>query len=527
MKENRDVQANSFRKGLMIDASDIIMPEDRIRYAQNVRLENGKGSSFVASNLSGTDVAFTMTAGFKPIASQEFNGVLYIISWNNVVGNEHYGKIEIGSYPSPNYSTPENPNGAAAYRPFNNLDDAPFRTDAFGTSGLSKPVIQKLEIQPDYDESVNLCFTIGGQRPRIVNSRFIAQENGTIFSLAPDRRSSGVNGASTNAYTTASVAEETSLILYSTQVMRVGFQSIAEGGRLKPGNYQYVFYYMTEDFNKTAVTGQSSVCQVAFGNSLNYLYAGDETQETTKRVHLRLSNLDEDFKYVKVYFQYSSGEAALTQQYVELTRPIEITGTQMDFYHTGYEETALVSADEVNIDYTSISSANASTQVGGYYFLGNVTSDTVDWDSYRSAAYSAIPSYQEKAISLLNSTLPGYADPTNVYNYLGYMSRETYPWGIVFLMKDGSTSPVFPIRGADFPYETPSQAPIFSTSDNNKGLVTFPWSNTKPFYNACCKCQHYIQYCWFLLCERTACSQCNYPGNTFTHNESSYYLSGQ
>jgi frataxin-like iron-binding protein CyaY len=484
MKENRDVQVNTFTKGMMPDASDIIMPSEIVRFGQNIRLVNTIGSSYVLTNISGTESAFTLTANYKPIAAQEFNGVLYIISWNNTVGSAGYGYVELGSYPSPKYDTPDNPNGTPAYRPLNNFDGGAFRTDAFGTSGTVKPVIQKLEIQPDYDRSVNLCFTIAGSRPRIVNTKFIAENNGTVFSIAPERRAGNVNSAASNSYTTASVNEETSLLLFSTQVMRLSLQGIQEGGKLKPGNYQYVFYYMTEDFNRTAVIGQSSVCQIAHGTSVNYLRGGDHTEETSKRVHLRLSNIDQDFKYIKVYFLYSSGEASLTQQYIELTRPTEISSDTMDFFHTGFEDTAEVSQDEVNIDYTPITSADASTQVGGYYFLANVSSNSVNWDSYRSASYNAVPTVVEKSISVLNSTLPGYADPSNVYNYMGYMGRETYPFGIVYIMKDGSLSPVFPIRGGDFPYQTPSQQPTFSPSNTNKGLITFPWSNGRPAYDS-------------------------------------------
>jgi len=414
---------------MAIDPSDMVMPSDTLRFGQNLRIVNHQSSSYVVTNLQGTEDEFQLTNGYKAIATQEYANVLYILSWN-----EANGYIELGSYPSPIYGSTGYDN---TYRPLNNFN-APgaFRTNLFGTVAGETPIVQKLEIQQDFDNSVNILFTLKDLKPRIVNSKFEA----FTFEQLPDR-----TGASSNTYTTSSIEKETSLIPYTSKILTVDYNTIEDGGKLKPGNYQYVFYYMTENFNRTSVIEQSSICQVFYGNTQTNVQGGDETQVTNKRVKLSLSNIDTDFKYLKVYVLYSAGQDGLLQQYLEFVQPIEIKDmTSMDFIHSGYEEVTEVAQSEVDIDYATIQSANVSTQVGGYYLLGDVKQREITYTDLRTAASALTPTLSYKTLQLSGS-LQGYANPENTYKYLGYMGGETYAFGIVFIMNDGSTSPVFPI----------------------------------------------------------------------------------
>lgn len=456
MSVNKDMQVSTFSKGLSLDPSDMVLPNDTMRYGQNVRIINNQSSSFVATNLQGTDVSFQLTSGYEPVAIQEYAGVLYIISWNST-----NGYLELGSYPSPAYSG----GSINAYRPLNNYNNSDFRVppSVFGTQTANgKPIIQKLELQFEYDQSVNMCFTIKGQKPRIVNTKFTSTNNGTSLSVLPAR--TGL--ATSNEYTTSSVDKETQLILSSSKILKIDFTGIENGGgALKPGNYHYVFYYLSEDFNRTSVIGQSSTCQVFFGDNENSVIGGDETQMTSKRVKLTLSNLDTDFKYLKVYVMYSSGQNTLTQQYLEFVQPIEITSeNNFVFTHTGYEELTEVSQEEVNIDYASIQSAYSMTQVGGYLMLGGIKEREYTFSSLKTAAGQITPVLAKKTLSIASGL---YQNASNTYNYLGYMSGETYAFAIVFIMKDGSLSPAFPIK---------SKNQGNTAVNDGKGIVTFNYA---------------------------------------------------
>ncbi len=481
---------NTFHEGMNLDISDFVIKKGMARFNQNVRLINLGGSSYVITNLQGNDLSFQLSNGFRPVSTQEHRNVLYIISWNQATA-----QLEIGSYPSPDPVL--GGTNFNVYRPFNNLIGGPTVngvTNAFRLlmSDLQLPntfpIIQKMELQSDYDRSTNVLFTVRdgtrNYKPRIVNCRFSSElgPSGLRLEYTPLREGT----ANTNEYTLSSVDKETTTIIYSPKILKIEYGQISPGGKLKPGNYVYVFQYMTEDFNKTNVIGQSSICQVAFGQTNLYRKGGDETQETDLRVVLKLSNLDTDFKFLKAYAFYSSGQLGIVQQYLEFTNPIAITGESMDFIHNGYEELAEVSQDTVNVDHVIVDGADASTQVGGYYMLGGIRQRSYNFKIFKEGTIQAKLDFFEKPLTL--NPLPGYADPENVYKYMGNFGREAYPYGIVYIMPDGSLSPVFPCKGVDFDSTSygvlgrvDEAAPTPTTW--YKGIVRMPWTNHYPTFD--------------------------------------------
>lgn len=464
-----EITGNTFSEGFNMDLSDFVIRDSMLRYARNIRIINHEGASYVVTNIKGTETAFLITSGFVPVAEKEHNEVLYLVLWNQTTQ-----EIEVGSYPSPDYGDAQ---GTNKYRPFNNLDDAAFRTSSFGIA--SQPSVD-ITIQDDYDRSINAVLTIKGHVPRIINSKFKVESDGSgnkTFTIIPDRP----GNANSNSYSASSVEKETRLIVSSDKVLGIDFTGIQSGGKIKPGNYTYVFHYMTEDQNLTNVVGQSSVCQVFFGSSENSMYAGDETMETDKRVVLQLSNVDVEFKYLKVYMLYSAGQEGTFEQFLEFTKPITITGTSMQFIHSGFEELAEVSQDVVNEDLGIISGVDTLTQINGYLFLGGIKEFAYDLEPFRKFAGAVIPTFATKQIS--TAGVGGYMNPANTYNFLGHMGRESYPYGIVFILPGGVLSPVFPIKGKIF-NSSFSGTPSFTAADQVNGVVTYPYSNHYlPFEN--------------------------------------------
>jgi hypothetical protein len=58
---------------------------------------------------------------------------------------------------------------------------------------------------------------------------------------------------------------------------------------------------------------------------------------------------------------------------------------------------------------------------------------------------------------IINAKSMGYYDSQYIYDYTGYWPGELYRLGIVYILKDGSLSPVFNIRGAtNIPLKDPS-----------------------------------------------------------------------
>ncbi len=418
----------------------------------NIRIIDLDSSSYAITNLRGTEVVFTLTAGYLPIGAAQFDNVLYIVSFS--AGDS---LVEIGSFGSPDYSGLGG--SQEVYRPLNNLDDGPFRTSVFGYSSDS---FVKVVIQPEYDGSMNLILFEKNNLPRLVNTKIVRALDGTVLEVAPDRP----DQASTNEYTAATVAEESKLILTSSKILKIALNAIEVGGKLKYGTYRYYFAYMTEDFNTTEIVGQSGLCTAFTGPQLLNLRGGNSSQETDKRVVLTLTNLDTTFKYLKVYVLYSSGVEGLEQQMLEIVTPLEITSTFAFFYHTGFEEVLEVDQDVVNINFQIIDAATTGDQINGYLVAGGIREQLQDLTPFKDAALTVQMNEgtQELGFSGSLSAIEAYADAANVYNKLPYFSAETYAVRMVFILPGGKLTPPFVVKGRDY---------IAGGATNNDGLIRF------------------------------------------------------
>jgi hypothetical protein len=460
-----DKSINTFNEGMNLNLADLVMKQTMSRLCMGMRIIDLDSSTYALTNIRGTEETFQLTSGYIPLASEQYKNVLYILSINPTTNIS-----EIGTYPSPAYGGGTSYN---VYRPLNNLNAGPFRTSAFGYSVDDN---LKLIMQPDYDESTNIIIIGKNRFPRIVNSKF------KIIGTTPIITDARPGNANSNTYVTSTLDKETRLEVFSDQVLKIAFNGIQIGGKIKPGNYQYIFYYMTEDFARTEVIGQSATCQVAFGSSYNTKRGGDQTEETGLKVSLTLTNVDTDFKYLKVYALYSSGLDGLQQQYLEFVNPLTISGSTIQFSHTGFESLKEVSQDVVNTSFYGIDSANTGEQINGYLILGGIQERKVSLQDLATGALAMQPEFNTKEI--VPVAVPGYADPSNVYNYTGSFGDESYPYGVVYILPGGALSPAFPVQGKLFTSSIVSSNPVSAPSNQANGIVTFPSSNHfLPFSN--------------------------------------------
>jgi hypothetical protein len=85
-------------------------------------------------------------------------------------------------------------------------------------------------------------------------------------------------------------------------------------------------------------------------------------------------------------------------------------------------------------------------------FLGNVQKPTCNYKELQNLAlcFAVTPSY--KSYNNVDHNYDGdfkntYYNSQFIYNYTGYWPEEVYRIGMVFILSDGSNSPVFNIRG--------------------------------------------------------------------------------
>lgn len=585
---------NTFLEGLNLNLSDYTLKNTQLRIGMNIRILDLDSSSYVITNIRGTEIGFTLSPGFVPLAAKQFDNVIYILSIN-----PDTSFCELGSFGSPGtgYSPIINPlrlwsiktagdyglaghtyftmtaspkvsdlmstplvmpinttlqlsytwgisdvgasafsgsivytfyssstilytktftfsgsgdiapsttiethlfstgnltsvtlqvfktTGSAAilvtpllqaietggiediYRPFSNLDGGPFDTTVFGYS-LGDFV--KMELQAEYDGSINVILFEKDVPPRIINSGFLRSDSGTLI-ISPLRPSD----ASSNQYTSNSVDEQTKLILSSSVVLQVALSSISSGGQLKYGTYIYYFAYQTEDFNNTDIIGQSGLCAIFTGLDAGHIKGGLSSQTTDKKVTLTLSRIDTNYTYLKIYALYSSGEQGLEQQLLEFTVPTQITGSTMTITHSGFEEVSVISQDVVNVNFEAIDAAASGAQINGYLMAAGIREQSVDFSQFKAAslmvtATAASPHAMSYTGSL--SAVEGYDDPTNIYNYTSLFLGEAYAYRMVWILAGGVLTPPYPVTGIDYA--------TGGNPTNSDGIVRLPFPSS-------------------------------------------------
>lgn len=328
---------------------------------------------------------------------------------------------------------------------------APLRTPSFNFTDVN---FVDIELQPSYDRSMNIIFTDATNKPRLVNSRFIVQAGNKQATIANRQ---GVRD--TNIYSNERWGN-VDLILTPETVAALDFKGFENGGNLQPGGYKFYFVYSNSDLQTTSVFAESSLVQVVQGTGFT-TRGGNPDERIGKTAYFQLSELDNKFLYVKVFYardigEFNSGSYELRE--VFNLYPIRTDGT-IDIRITGFELTIERSQDYLEVIFTDISTATTLSAVQGSLAIAN-TEISLEYLSYLRGIASNLkieegvesmatldPSDSSKSTG--QKRVP-YGDPNNVYHRLGYWSGETYELGIVFKMATSNLqSPVIPIRGID------------------------------------------------------------------------------
>mgnify|MGYP006874619163 CR=1 FL=1 len=90
--------------------------------------------------------------------------------------------------------------------------------------------------------------------------------------------------------------------------------------------------------------------------------------------------------------------------------------------------------------------------------MANIHKSKVEYDLLSKLSLCFCPYKSEEPYPLsdngidedynINATTDGYYDSKYIYDKTGYWPGELYRLGVVYILKDGSLSPVFNIRGA-------------------------------------------------------------------------------
>ena len=457
---------NSFTGGWKLGIDPGRQPKDSYELLQNFRLLSSEGNAFVLTNLEGTSEISSLPAGYVPLAIAEKSGVAYFVL-AEVVNGVATGRGELGSFPSPDTDD----NGMdMKYRPLMNYGgdknqdksmDGEFRSLLFNFSLENE---MDLELQDSYDGSINMIFTDGRNPVRIVNTGF--STDGHTYKLI-DRQGS----KDSNRYNKDNFENTIQLILRSNKIMGLEFKGVEEGGKVKEGTNFYYFKYATQDGNETDIIGESMAVPVFHGNRpLNIRGGEGGTEDTNKQVRFQLTNLDDSYKWIRIYFAHVTGIHEPLRKAYRIERQYMINGSSMEFIHNGYENLEEIDPEELNVTYTNIGTVGTLAQEQGQLLMGDITERTYEYDSFKkfgqkvgiyanqvpidiagSANTSRLnePIEQVSKVKNTEGWNLGYANPMNVYNRVGYFDRESYPYAMRFIMPGGILSPAFPVIAFD------------------------------------------------------------------------------
>lgn len=475
---------NVFSEGINTDLDDFIISNKSLRFANNCRLISTGGNSYVLTNVLGNEETFSLTNGYVPIGSCEYDGIAYIFSHNPTTGLG-----EIGCYPSPDY--PDNSLVSDTqevvltddYRPLFNFTNNGTHRSFFQTTefefDLLNPIIRECTARINYDYSVNLYFTDNKNPIRVINSGF--RKEGDKYYLTE------------NIYENNDFQGDINLILNSSNLTWFDLDDIGAGGQLKPGMYHYYLVYENEDGNQTQVFGESGPVQVTMNYDGSLSTSGGSTTEangvdrslgttfddtdidTDQKVTLSVQGLDISYEYYKIIVVHSFGEDELNRICYEIDT--RFPTNQNVFTHTGREATLSRNIEDVNLIYYASSSARTITSEDSRLLAANLKSTITNLDYYREFAATISLGYTNELLTSVDAAGTNGYNPTitaanggyqhwyNTYYKLGYWGGETYAVGVQFILKNGDRTPVFPVQGKDF---------VENSATNNKGIVRLP-----------------------------------------------------
>ena len=437
--------------------------------AVNATLTTRGENQLIVQNLKGTDLITQLTPGFKPLAVEVYKNIAYIVS-AKFDNNGNFIQGEIGTFPSPDYSLISDPNVfyplIEEYRPLQNFlpdNQLPidpltgltisgltldtflnqdsnyvhdFRTSKFNFRNDS---LIEMELQPSYDGSVNILLTDDRNPVRLINSRFIVGEDSKTASLANRRQNKDTNTYSEQRFLA------TKLLRTSSIIPDLQFLGVKPGGNLPGGGYKVYFKYIDSDGSLSEIIEESRLVSVAYDD-----HGAKPTENTGKYIEFSITNLDYKFSGIKVYFAYIAGTIEPVTMLKEILEPFDLddTGT-VSICIYGNETTTDISADQLNLNYSSLDHVKSFAQKDDRLVLANITSNSDDLEKFRKLAQLFTINEDVKDLTIIG-TDKGYADPNHVYFDLGYWSYETYELGVCFELTNGrGVTPAFPLRGLD------------------------------------------------------------------------------
>ena len=321
---------------------------------------------------------------------------------------------------------------------------------------LNNPV--ELSTQYSYDGSVNIIFNDNRNIPRLINSRFSTRQNNTYEVI--DR----VGNNDTNIYDDSQFDIDSSLYKRVQTIPNIDFQSVESGGNLKVGNYVLYFTFADADDNETDFVGESGVVSCFKGNDRDpfSIDGGFRDENSNKSIRFFINNIDEGYDYLHVYYTRTFSDINTNRiiKAYKVTRKFIVRDGYCNVLITGDEDFQEIPLSDINVQYFIANTVKSQTVCQNMLFLGNITKPDLMYQDLTDISLRMFPFLETKPLDKeIGNVSDGYIDLSstsspyeyyntkNIYHRLGYWDEEIYRFGVVYIMNDGSLSPVYNVRG--------------------------------------------------------------------------------
>jgi hypothetical protein len=278
-------------------------------------------------------------------------------------------------------------------------------------------------------------------------------------------------------------------------------------GILAPGSYNFSIRYLDADFNPTEFVSSSETIMI-YNSPLTSAYRNIEgtTKETQTyynfpdsnkaiKITLNPNSLDLTYPFYQIAITEANAGGGLITD-TKFTQ--EISTRQAFFVYTGVNYESSGSQAEVTMFNNIIEKAQSIEQIENRLVLGDVEGKQINYCNLQKYASKITADVVTKVVFVAQEDAGNSKDPAAHFHGIGYMPGEIYSFGIVYIFKDNSLSPVFHIPGKS-PLSTPQQ--MFST-----GAGVYPMTNVDNF----CDSSRYI--------DNNTCGQDTFWGKDYLGN---------
>lgn len=229
---------------------------------------------------------------------------------------------------------------------------------------------------------------------------------------------------------------------------------VTENGNLIPGSYNFAIQYVDDDLNPTEWITTSPVINIYndrlskeykdINGSTNVRNDYQDFGNTSKSIRLNLGNLDEDYAFYRIAVIESTNGSG---QVSNVTVSQEISTQIKTWEYSGQQTLENITEEEIQEFQTIIDEAEFIEQIENTLLLGNTKGKQINFCKLQKYAsrIKADVTFQSVLLNEISESNP--KSPTLNFEGRGYMPGEIYSFGIVYIFKDGTQSPVYHIPG--------------------------------------------------------------------------------